>query len=124
VLSDQSGRTKPPATVAAIAGDLQHWKPFSNCAEEDSTAEGRVGTVEASHANSIDGVPLALGAVVFDNRIGEIIDDRRDYGEIRINAFGLVTNRLFVCTDTMRGITHRLIPVRKASRQEQRTWLR
>ena len=80
---------------------------------------GKDATNVAKH-----GVPLALGAVVLDNRIGEIIDDRRDYGEIRINAFGLVANRLFVCTYTMRGTTYRLISVRKASRQEQRTWLR
>jgi len=70
------------------------------------------------------GVPLALGAVVLENRIGEIVDDRRDYGEVRLNAFGLVAGRLFVCTYTMRGKTYRLISVRKASRQEQRTWLR
>ena len=53
-----------------------------------------------------------------------VVDNRRDYGEIRINAFGPVNNRLFVCTYTMRGETHRLISVRKASRQEQNTWLR
>jgi uncharacterized DUF497 family protein len=70
------------------------------------------------------GVPLALGAVVIGNRIGEVQDDRIDYGEPRINAFGLVEGRLFVCTYTMRGQTHRLISVRKASRQEQRIWLR
>ena len=70
------------------------------------------------------GVPLAPGAVVLENRIGEIVDDRRAYGEVRINAFGLVASLLFVCTYTMRGATYRLIPVRKASRQEQRTWLR
>jgi hypothetical protein len=28
------------------------------------------------------------------------VDDRRDYGEIRINAFGSVETRLFVCTYT------------------------
>lgn len=70
------------------------------------------------------GVPLALGAIVLENRIGEIVDDRHDYGEIRINAFGPVATRLFVCTYTMRGETQRLISVRKASRQEQNTWLR
>ena len=70
------------------------------------------------------GVSLALGAIVLENRIGEIVDDRHDYGEIRINAFGPVATRLFVCTDTMRGETQRLISVRKASRQEQNTWLR
>ena len=70
------------------------------------------------------GVSLALGAVVLENRIGEIVDDQRDHGEIRINAFGVVAERLFVCTCTMRGETHRLISVREASRQEQRIWLR
>jgi len=69
------------------------------------------------------GVPLAAGAVVLENRIGELFDDRLDYGEIRINAFGLIEDRLFVCTYTMRGNAHRIISVRKASRQEQRTWL-
>ena len=70
------------------------------------------------------GVSLTLGAVVLESRIGEIVDDRRAYGEVRINAFGLVASRLFVCTYTMRGETHRLISVRKASRQEQKIWLR
>lgn len=70
------------------------------------------------------GVSLVLGAVVLENRVGEIVDDRRDYGEVRINAFGLVANRLFVCTYTMRGDTCRLISVRKASQKEQRLWLR
>jgi len=68
------------------------------------------------------GVPLALGAEVLMNRIGHIGDDRRDYGEVRFNAFGLVNGRLFVCTYTMRAQTYRLISVRKASKQEQRIW--
>jgi uncharacterized protein len=70
-------------------------------------------------------VSLALGAVVLENCIGSVVDNRKDYGEIRINAFGPVDHRLFVCTYTMRGETYRLISVRsKASRQEQNTWLR
>jgi uncharacterized DUF497 family protein len=69
------------------------------------------------------GVPLALGIIVLENSIGEVVDNRRDYGEARINAFGLVEGRLFVCTYTMRGKVYRLISVRKASRQEQRTLL-
>jgi uncharacterized DUF497 family protein len=70
------------------------------------------------------GVPLALGAVVLSNRVGEIPDQRFDYGEARLNAFGLVEGRLFVCAYTTRGKNCRLISVRKASRQEQRIWLR
>jgi uncharacterized protein len=70
------------------------------------------------------GVPLAFGAVILENCIGEVQDERLDYGEARVNAFGLVEERLFVCTYTIRNeTTHRLISVRKASRQEQRTWL-
>jgi hypothetical protein len=68
------------------------------------------------------GVSLVLGAEVLMNRIGQIDDDRRDYGEARFNAFGLVNGRLFVCSYTMRGPTYRLISVRKASKQEQRRW--
>jgi uncharacterized protein len=68
------------------------------------------------------GAPLALGAEVLRNRVGQILDDRRDYGEARFNAFGLVNGRLFVCTYTMRDQTYRLISVRKASKQEQRIW--
>lgn len=44
------------------------------------------------------GVSLALGAAVLESRISEVVDDRRDYGEIRINAFGVVSGRLFACT--------------------------
>ena len=69
------------------------------------------------------GVPLALGAVVLANPLGEIVDGRRDSGEARINAFGLVAGRLFACTYTVRNDVRRIISVRRASRQEQRIWL-
>ncbi len=51
------------------------------------------------------------------------MDIEFDPGETRINAFGLFNGRLFVCTYTVRDSAYRLISVRKASRQEQRTWL-
>jgi uncharacterized DUF497 family protein len=69
------------------------------------------------------GVSLALGAVVLANLIGEVVDDRQDYGETRMNAFGLVEGRLFACTYTVRRDPRRIISVRRASRQEQRLWL-
>ena len=68
------------------------------------------------------GLPLALGAVVLENLIGEVLDDRRDYGEVRVNAFGLIAGRLYACTYTKRGSVYRIISLRKASRQEQRLW--
>ena len=69
------------------------------------------------------GVSLALGAVILETPIGAVMDGRQDYGEPRINVFGLISDRLFVCTYTMRNQVYRIISVRKASRQEQRTWL-
>ena len=69
------------------------------------------------------GLSLALGVVALKNLIGEVMDDRQNYGEPRINAFGLIGHRLYACTYTMRGEVCRIISVRKASRQEQRTWL-
>jgi hypothetical protein len=44
------------------------------------------------------GVPLAVGAVVLVNLVGRIEDDRYNYGERRFNAFGVVDERLLVCT--------------------------
>lgn len=68
-------------------------------------------------------ISLEVGLEYLENRVGEIDDDRRDYGEVRVNAFGMVGGHLHVCTYTMRGETYRLISVRKANRQEQRRWL-
>jgi uncharacterized DUF497 family protein len=70
------------------------------------------------------GVSLVLGAVVLENLAGEIVDDRRDYGELRFNAFGIVAGRLFVCTYTKRDEVVRIISVRRASRKERKLWQR
>ena len=69
------------------------------------------------------GLPLALGARVLEAPIVVEQDRLRDYGEVRLNAFGLVNDRLLVCTYTMRGEVFRIVSVRKASRQEQRRCL-
>lgn len=69
------------------------------------------------------GVSLSAGTSVLESQIGEEVDDRQNYGEVRINAFGLIEGRLFVCTYTRRGDVFRVISVRLASRQERRRWL-
>ncbi|WP_448207877.1 BrnT family toxin [Azospirillum sp. sgz302134] len=69
------------------------------------------------------GVSLVLGRVVLANRVGEEIDERDDYGELRRIAYGLIAGRLFVCVYTLRGTLCRIISVRKANRREQRRWL-
>ncbi|EHM03473.1 hypothetical protein HMPREF9946_00081 [Acetobacteraceae bacterium AT-5844] len=69
------------------------------------------------------GVGLSLALVVLSNLVGEIPDERHDYGEARINGFGLVVGRLYVCTYTLRGEVFRVISVRKANKREQSKWL-
>lgn len=50
-------------------------------------------------------------------------DLRRDYGEQRLNAFGLIGERLYALTYTMRGSTYRAISLRKANYREYLRWI-
>lgn len=68
------------------------------------------------------GVSLDLALEILADVVGESEDSRFEYGETRVNAFGLVEGRLFVCTYTMRGEVFRIISVRKAHRKEQAQW--
>ena len=69
------------------------------------------------------GLPLALGAVVLANLVGEVEDTRRDYGERRVKAFGSIGGRLHVCIYTVRGDgVRRIVSLRKANRKEVRRW--
>jgi len=79
---------------------------------------------DAKNASNLakHGVLLEAGLVILADKIGERVDKRRDYGEERTNAFGLIAGRLFVCTYTMRGNARRIISVRRASKKEQREW--
>jgi uncharacterized DUF497 family protein len=57
---------------------------------------------------------------LFDGPFTEDVDDRRDYGETRINCTG--EGRVFVVTYTWRGATRRIISARKANAREQRKY--
>ena len=50
------------------------------------------------------------------------LDDRKDYGEVRFQARGLIDARLYVIAFTQRGETLRLISLRKANKREQVLW--
>jgi uncharacterized DUF497 family protein len=68
----------------------------------------------------LDVVPMFAGPTV------EQVDDRKDYGETRINALGEVEGRVYFVTYTWRGkrksIRRRIISARKANHDEQRTY--
>jgi uncharacterized protein len=63
-------------------------------------------------------VSFVLASILFQNVTVEIDDERFDYGERRINAFGYVQGRLFVCTYTPRAGWRHVISLRKASTKE------
>ena len=49
------------------------------------------------------GLSLALAPYVFEGLVHVVDDDRRDYGERRQVAYGLIRSRLFVRVFTDRG---------------------
>ncbi|SEH32217.1 BrnT family toxin [Magnetospirillum fulvum] len=64
------------------------------------------------------GLSLALAPYVFEGLVHVVDDDRKDYGERRQVAFGLIRGRLFVCVFTDRGKVRRVISLRKANSRE------
>ena len=64
------------------------------------------------------GVSLALAEIVFDRPALSIPDDRFDYGEVRMVAFGAIAGRLFVCVYVDRIDERRVVSLRKANPRE------
>ena len=56
-----------------------------------------------------------------DKRI-EIIDQRKDYGEIRYQAIGLVDNEIMHTVYTIRNENHRIISARRGSKNERKNY--
>lgn len=50
------------------------------------------------------------------------VDERRDYGEVRVRAYVTMERRLYVCVYTMRGTVLRVISLRKANSREERRY--
>jgi uncharacterized protein len=50
------------------------------------------------------------------------LDARKDYGELRLQARGIIRGRLYVIAFTRRGVNLRLISLRKANKREQVLW--
>ena len=49
-------------------------------------------------------------------------DKRRDYGEVRLGATGLIGHRLYLLVYTKRAGMVRVISLRKANKREQHEW--
>ena len=65
------------------------------------------------------GVDFARAARMFEGPTLEAPDERREYGEARIGAFGLVDGEVFFVVYTRRGSYRRIISARKAGSNER-----
>jgi uncharacterized DUF497 family protein len=65
------------------------------------------------------GLPFELAVLLFDGPVLQRIDDRRDYGEVRMRVIGSVGGRILHCVYTDRGGSRRIISLRYAHRKER-----
>ena len=65
------------------------------------------------------GLDFEDAAIVFRGTTVEIEDRRRNYGEIRIICYGLLSGRLVVIGYTPRGATRHVFSLRKANEREK-----
>jgi uncharacterized DUF497 family protein len=63
---------------------------------------------------------FSMAVRIWQEKVIERSDARRDYGEERIQAFGKIDGRTMVVIFTWRGTKRRIISARKANRREQR----
>lgn len=76
-----------------------------------------------NHANiAKHGVDMAEAANFEFNTAFTTPDARRQYGERRIIALGIIRERVHVLIFTMRGAALRVISLRKANRRETTTY--
>jgi uncharacterized protein len=68
------------------------------------------------------GISLAETETLLSGFIVEKIDDRFDYGEVRVIATGEISGRVFVCVYTRRGDTYRPISLRPAKKRERNAY--
>jgi hypothetical protein len=71
---------------------------------------------------AVHGISLAEAEVLLSGFTVQRVDDRRDYGEVRIIAIGEIKRRIFTCIYTRRGGTDRLISLRPAHRRERHVY--
>jgi uncharacterized DUF497 family protein len=68
------------------------------------------------------GVDFRRAVQIFNGKVLEMADDRRDYGESRIRCLGEIGGRVYSVVYTWRGENRRIISAWKANVREQRTY--
>lgn len=68
------------------------------------------------------GLDMARSAEVFGALTLTVVDDRREYGEVRNISIGFLDHRMVVLVWTRRGVGRRIISMRKANAREQKIY--
>ena len=68
------------------------------------------------------GFGFDFATLIFKRETIDIVDARREYGEVRIRAIGAVADRILAVVYTDRGGVRRIISARPANRKERETW--
>ncbi len=68
------------------------------------------------------GIDFTSAPLIWDGFVSEWPDNRRDYGEARFVAFGVVGDRILAVVYTPRGYARRIISARIAHRRERRLY--
>jgi len=68
------------------------------------------------------GIDFEDAVGIFDGLVLEKADARRDYGEARMVAFGVVDDRELAVVYTMRGEYRRIISARRAHSRERKAY--
>jgi uncharacterized DUF497 family protein len=68
------------------------------------------------------GLDFADAGSVIDGAVWEFVDDRTDYGEVRVTTIGFLRERMVVVVWTQRGEERHVISMRKANDREQRRY--
>lgn len=83
------------------------------------------GWHDAKHEKNLQdrGFGFDFAAQIFLGRVLTQVDDREDYGEVRIKAIGEVDGVVLVVIYTDRDEVRWIISARKANRKERALWL-
>lgn len=68
------------------------------------------------------GLDFDDATAVLDGAVWEFIDDRNDYGEVRVTTVGFLRERMVVVVWTQREEDRHIISMRKANDREQRRY--
>jgi uncharacterized DUF497 family protein len=68
------------------------------------------------------GIDFETAMLIWEGPVIEQVDDRKDYGESRFIALGMVEDRVLAVVYTWRGNCCRIISARKARKDERRAY--